>query len=304
MPPRLLSLLAAGGLMVVCLATIPALELGPALFSVQRIPPGKAVDIAALGGPRFTIPNKGKQEQTYTLTCQSPSPSALAGWERGYEAIPDASWCTLESEEITVPAGGEKQIGMTINIPDRPENYNRKWLVGVVLKPGGKKGIGVGLAVAARVQIETTVSSDAGHWGGPLALLPGLVALSGRPGETVHGSTRLRNTGAKEMPCRFDRLVNLYPDPYKHPRYTSNGWKGIVTETWLEDLGAPFTLAPAAERSIDLVGHIPKDAAAGTRWEELVFIRSLDPAVPEAERLDKEVLTFLRVQFTVSPPTP
>ena len=132
-----------------------AMGLGPALFKIQNIPPGQSVDVRKLSGVVFTVVNSSDKEELYSLVCKKPSQGGLVDWEAGYEEIARHDWCKLEKEEFTVAAKSKSEIGLIIEIPDKPEYFNCKWVLAVVLTSGGNKGIGVGLAVAARVQIET-----------------------------------------------------------------------------------------------------------------------------------------------------
>src|SRR5664279_2476097 len=120
---RLSLLLAFAGLSILPM-DLHAMSLAPGMFMLQDVPPGQEVKLRMINGVLFTISNTANQAQDYTLTCRRPSQAGLATWEKGYEEIPDPTWCSLDETTITVPAKGDKQVGLVINIPDLPTNYN------------------------------------------------------------------------------------------------------------------------------------------------------------------------------------
>jgi hypothetical protein len=270
----------------------PALEMGPGMFMVQDVPPGREVDLHKLGGIRFTIYNRSATNQDYTLRCARPGQGGLATWEKGYEEIPNAAWCYLQESVITVPAQGEKQVGLIINIPDEPENYNRKFMLAVILTSGKTGNTSVGLAVACRVQIETAVNEEVGAaTAAPLAVVPGTLTVRGKPGDPITGSVLVRNNTSNALSASLERLPQIYDDPVKHPRYYSNGFLP-QTSAWLEAPFAAFPLAAGAEQRVQLTGTIPATAENGTKTEALAFIRATS-----AE--GKEIITFVRLHCLV-----
>ena len=131
-------------LTVLCLsflvAPLPAIEMGPGMFMLQDVPPGREVNLRKIGGVLFTVYNRSDQAQDYTLSCKRPGLGGLPTWEKGYEEIPNAAWCYLEETTVTVPPKSEKQVGLIVNIPDEPENWNRKFMLAVILSSGKNDG--------------------------------------------------------------------------------------------------------------------------------------------------------------------
>ena len=282
-------------LLVLCGLLIPArlhaLAMGPGLFMVQNVPPGQEVDLRKLGGVLFTVENDSGQEQDFNLTCRKPSQSGLTEWEKGYEEIPDPAWCRLEQESFTIPANGRKQIGLVIAIPPAAENRNRRFMLAVVLRTGKDPAFGVGLAIAARVQIETTVAEELpATVGGGLTLAPATLAISGRPGATVGGRVHLRNDSGQGLQTRLERLAEVYQDPAKHGRYVSNGYQPHPGDAWLAPTTTPAALAAGATTTLDFTGTIPADAAPGQRFEELAFVRGTTAD-------GKALLSFVRLHL-------
>jgi hypothetical protein len=275
--------------------TLSALEMGPGMFMVQAVPPGREVDLHKLGGVRFTVTNRSNQAMDYTLACRRPMEGGLPAWEKGYEEIPNAAWCYLEESTITVPAKSEKQVGLIINIPDAPENYNRKFMLAVVLTSGKNSNTSVGLAVACRVQIETAVNDHLNSsTGAPLAVLPGTIALSGRPGDVVSGCVLVRNNTKGRLASTVKRLPQVYEDSVKHPRYYSNGFEAQMNP-WLMPATDALVLDAGGGSLLRFSGRIPETATVGKIYEELAFLdATADDNTP--------IMTFVRLHCRVDAP--
>src|SRR5262249_20233805 len=132
--------------------------IGPGMAMVEGIKPGGGeVDVAAASGLTFEIENGTNEKHTFSIMVRSAK-ATVSNWELGYESISDTSWLRLDKKEIELDAKSKGTAKLYINIPDKPENYNRKWMAVVACAPGDKAATGssVGLMVASRVQIETT----------------------------------------------------------------------------------------------------------------------------------------------------
>jgi hypothetical protein len=252
--------------------SLPALAMGPGMILVQDVPPGREVDLHKLGGARFTVYNRSDAPQDYSLACKRPILGGLAAWERGYEEIPDPAWCRLEETVITVPAHGQKEVGLIIALPDRPELLNRRFMLAVVLTGGKQAGTSVGLAVASRVQIETTVDDRlSASVGGPLAVAPANLRLIGRPGEQVHGTVLVRNNTPGRIETTLQRLAEVYPEMEKHARYLTAGTLA-VSEPWLTASSATVAVEAGAGSLLHFNGSIPAGAEPGRTHEQLAFL--------------------------------
>lgn len=286
-------------LALLCLAFVPvtiqAIEMGPGMFMVQDVPPGREVNLRKLGGVLFTVYNRSDQVMDYSLNCKRPTQGGLTTWEKGYEEIPNAAWCYLEENTVTVPAKGEKQVGLIINIPDEPENYNRKFMLGVILSSGKAGGTSIGLAVACRVQIETAANDHLdSSTGAPIAVVPSVITVRGKPGAAVSGPVLIRNNFKGHADISMERLPQVQADPIKHPRYFSNGFIP-QNEPWIIPQTASFPLEMGAGNLLMFTGTIPVTAEVGKNYEELAFIR--------AKAADgKEILTFVRLHCQVEAP--
>jgi hypothetical protein len=284
-----------------------ALSMGPGLFMVQNVHPGQSVDVRKKSGVTFTLKNDSDQDNTYNLVCRKPGTAGLADWEQGYDEIPDASWCKLEKEQVVVPAKSHVEVGLTIEVPDKPEYYNCKWILAVVLSGASGTGkVGVGLAIAARVQIETIANDDVKTSGGtPIAILPCVIDISGKPGDAFQQSVKLKNNTDRVLECKSERLVQVYTEEVKYPRYTSGGFEALVKETWLDwpkDGPAPITLKTGEVNDYKVSGTIPKTAKPGGKYEELVFITA-PPAEPDKDKkgpAGRDTRTFFRIRYEVA----
>lgn len=281
-----------------------ALSLGPAIFMVQHVKPGQSLNVKEKSGVVYTITNPDEKERTFNLACMKPVEGGVLNWEAGYDEIPDPSWCKLEKEEFDIGPKSKTEVGLTITIPDKPEYYNCKWVLAVVLQAGKAKGIGVGLAVAARVQIETARSEDAASGGAvSIAPIPSVISIEGKPGSAFERSVMLKNNTAQALECVTQRLEDNYTTgESRYPRFTTAGWRPMEKESWLKEKDAKLSLKPGQKYEFKLKGAIPESAKPGDKYEELVFVSESAVVSPEPGKVGPEkrpAKTFVRVQYQV-----
>jgi hypothetical protein len=280
-----------------------AMGLGPSLSKVQNIAPGKLLDLKKRNLTFFVI-NDGDKELKSKLFCEKPW-----SWEAGYEKIPDTAWCHLEKEELTLPAHSRMEIGLTINVPDKPENYNRKWDLMVLMNMGHNKNP-FGLSVPVRVFLETLPSADSkSALGAPIGTAPSALDLAVAPGEHFSGTFLLRNNLATDLRCIPERLVQVYPDQeIKYERYISPDYKDLLKESWLTIKYEPFTLKTETNKEFKISGQVPASAQPGERWEDLIFFRGdveqdKDKDEDKDKNKNEQVLrTFVRIRLTIKGP--
>lgn len=284
--------------------SLPAVSFGPPLTLFQDIPPGYEVDLKKVANFSFRITNKTKKEQVYTVKCVKPAASQRGSWEYGYEAIPDISWCKMQVNEVMVPAETKKHVSMTISIPDKPENYNRKFVVFVQLQQGGRSMIGVGLGIIARVMVETTVKADVSKLGGEsIAFAPGQITLSGKPGSEFTAEVLIQNNEKQDLIFNQTKLSDFY-EPMRFARYQSSGFKLMPDKTWLTPI-ANQEIKAEAQQKLKISGKIPEDAKPGTNYEEVLFIKSHPKQTAkgltkeEQEEVSLAKMSFLRIQYIV-----
>ena len=294
----------AVALLLLCfISSASAVAFGPPLTLFQDIPPGFEVDLKKVGNFSYQVVNKSDADQVYRIKTSVPHGEA-GTWEHGYEIIPDISWCTMHESEITVAANTTKLVSMTINIPDKPENYNRKFMVYVVLEPGGQAALGVGLGLIARVMIETSIKPGpefAGH-SSALGISPSQINIKGKPGNTFSRKINIKNHG-NDSQFNVCKLPDFYPK-LKFARYQTNGFQLMPDKTWMNsfDLGL---VKMGENKEIAISGKIPTEAKIGMKYEELLFFKPTTITAVENEEESARKLrlhakmNFLRVQYII-----
>jgi hypothetical protein len=269
---------------------------------VQNVVPGQPVDVRKTSGVVYTINNTSDQEGTFSLTCQKPVEGGVAAWEWGYDEIPDASWCKLEKEELVIAGNSKADVGLTISVPDKPEYYNCKWIVAVVLKPGASKGVGVGLSVAARVQIETARNDDPKSGGAVmLAAIPSVLSVGEKPRSAVERTVIVKNNTDRTLECVTQRLEDCYQTgDSRYPKYSTSGYAAMEKESWLKEKPQKFTIKPGGTYEYKVKGEIPASAKPGEKREELVFITAPAPEPGKPGPAGRETRTFFRVLYDVA----
>jgi hypothetical protein len=228
------------------------------------------------------------------VSVQRPRAGGVLRWEKGYEEIPEALWCRLDKTELDVPAKNVGIVKLFINVPDKPQNYNRKWMAVVVCapKPRDQKGgtTGVGMQIASRVGIETLPKADAsGEDAGALALAPSVLAYDGCiPGETFPVAVKIRNNDKAEHKYVAQRLDQAEDDAEKQSRYFRGGTKPIIKDSWIVPLEA-FALGSGQTKELKLSISIPKDVLPEQTYEEILFLKD------DAERYE-----FIRLRMRIA----
>lgn len=265
---------------------IAAMTLGPALLKLQDVKPGQHFDLGA-AGQMFTA-GGGKAGGVFELVSMPPAPAGLRHWEWGYDPFPDASWATMSQKRHIFTPGKTGQVSLILQIPDEPHNYNRHFMLAVVLRPEKKGGLAVGLQLAARVQIETATSTAPDSGGGVVAVIPSRIRLQGAPGALVGGTVQLRSDHKESLQLSFHRFAEIEPLARKHPRYQSPGYRLMPDGAWLTAMPPAQELAAGARTTLKLAARVPKDAKAGQRFEEMLYWRW---RAPEQDKADATMKT-------------
>jgi hypothetical protein len=291
-------------------AALPGMAVGPALAQVRDIKPGTSINLTSSHGIVIAIDNDKDARQVYLLTAKKPSVAGLAQWEAGYEEIPDPSWCTLHDGRFELDANAVARVALSLAIPDEPQNYNRKWLLAVVVEEEAPPGLGLSLAITCRFLIETQAKTDVdGIGAGPLATVPSAVTVVAAPGAAFTADISLRNNTDLDLNARFRRLSSIYADPFKHQRYLAPDRQELDHESWVVLPSDFVRLEPGKPFGLSLAGTIPADAVPGERREEIVFIQATEPGVEVGgddigmrALARNERLTFVRVRYDVIGP--
>jgi len=249
--------------------------LGPGLVLAENIKPGEEVDLSKAMGAPFVVYNGTDAEHEFHAFVAKPS-TAISDWEYGYDEIPDASWCHLDQKDFKIDKKSDAKVKLFIKVPDKPENYNRKFMVLVIATPsaGGGPGV-VGLQVASRVQIETS-SKDAmdGAGTGPISIVPSCIDLPGLSADfTAKQFVMVRNNTKEERTYTVKHLNDLEKDAAKFSRYFGVGRIPVVTPAWASAGEDTFKLKPDETKKLLVSWAVPKTALTGKNYEELLFVQ-------------------------------
>lgn len=274
---------------------VQAMGISPGVIVIGNVTPGVEVPAFPADGTGIKVENDGDNPLVVTLTVFKPTLGGVLRWEKGYEEIPDASWCSLGKTELEAPAKGFALAKLSIKVPDKPEYYNRKWMVAVVCEPkrqDRKAGTGIAMRVASRIGIETLPKVDV-NLDAPglpaLSLVPSLLSYDGCIlGETFPATLKIRNNDKAQHTYMAERLDQAEPDAEKQTRYFRASSNRIVKDWWVAPVES-FKLGAAETKELKLSVTVPKTAAAGQVYEEIVFLKD------DAQRYD-----FFRLRMRVA----
>ncbi|HNT89059.1 MAG TPA: hypothetical protein PKL84_14435, partial [Candidatus Hydrogenedentes bacterium] len=254
-------------------ADAASLKVAPARFIVHNVTPGTVYDIHAETGLRLTVYNDDEVSRTWLLSTHRPSERGT--WETGYAEIPDAHWCWLDRNEVTVEPNGKAYAHLFLQVPAEERYYNQQWVVTLGIE-GKRNAGGVALAADVRMQIETKSKEDvSARPDGPLGIRPSLLRFEDAApgGEAAADVTVFNNSAA---PGKYT-VVPLFGQPGIEPRtYLTHGFEAIADKDWLV-YESVVSVEPGGTASLRVVLKIPGDAAHyGKRWEELLLFRTED----------------------------
>ena len=288
------------------------MKMGPPVSQVRNVPLGKMVDVEQLCGVAFHVLNDGNGPMDFNVQALKPEDAGSGSWERGYDPVPDATWFHLEPAVVKLPQQQTAKVKLFVNIPDKPEYANRKFMLCVVTKPGAKPTFGPGLALCARVMFETEVRENTeGVNGGPIALTPGTVRMTGAPGQEATGTFKLRNNSTQDQTYVVRRYQQVYQDSFRderEKRYLSTGFEFVPPEGWAALAQETWTVKAGDSTDISVKAKVPATALSGKNYEELLFVGAQavmaeageKPADPNQAVQEKQLsMTFVRLQYSV-----
>jgi len=88
---------------------------------------GNKQDLAELTGNQFKIINPNDEDYRYRVTSMRIADSKITS-SAGYEDCPDPSFLTFSESEVEIPANTVKVIKVFLNIPDKKEYRERKYM--------------------------------------------------------------------------------------------------------------------------------------------------------------------------------
>ena len=138
----------------------------------------------------FDMEIKNNADSDITVHLSAIEPEKLYEEEKvnfpgGNTPIPDLSWIHFSESEVIIPANSNKEIPITIDIPDNPENYNQSWEVWVYADQVSSGG-NIQVDYKCRWTIQTPIGSNTQSQGifsdgeggiNPLAIIGVIVAI-------------------------------------------------------------------------------------------------------------------------------
>ncbi len=289
--------------------------LGPAMALALDIPAGVDVDASAERRLLYTLGNRGGEALPVTLHALPPAAAGVSTWELGYEPLPDPGWVQLAPSALVLPPGSEVKSHVVLHVPAGSTWLNRRFVACVTLRPGTQPGVGAGLALAARLLIETTTSSsaDAGA-DAPLATVPSRVGLDLPPGGAGSATVLVRRRGRSDpTTVQWRHLATLEGDAVRRLRYRT---PFTIEDATIATPGAAELHAEAgAWMPMTITLHAPADAVPGSRYEDILVIGTAADLELAADprRTMQPTLALIRCQVQVlaeavpssaPPPTP
>ena len=284
-------------------APATGVAFAPAIALVTRVPLGATVNLATDANQPFIVDNRGPDTAEVNLRGVEPVAGGMPLWEYGYEPIPDPSWVRCAPDSVGLGVG-QTQVEVVITVPDEAQYAGRKFVAGVRLGLGSSEGSGAGLAMCARLLIETQDRSQHDAGGGWLATVPGTVAISEPAGTTGVRLLALRNGTDAPLNLICHRLAEVEPRAAKLLDYHTVP----ATETSWLTLPEPFELSAGAATTLRLPFTIPAGTTPGTYEDLLLFGEADQWAIVEAarelpaERKTQPRLTLVRIRYEVAAP--
>jgi hypothetical protein len=286
-------------------AAAPAtgVAFAPAIALVTQVPLGSPVNLASDANQPFIVDNRGPDTADITLRGVAPVAGGMPLWEYGYEPIPDPSWVRCAPDSVGLGIG-MTQVEVIIAIPDEPRYAGRKFVAGVRLGLGSSEQFGTGLALCARMLIETQDRSQADAGGGWLATVPGTVLVGEPAGTTGVRLLALRNGTDAPLALICRRLAEVEPRATKRADYHT---VPATEDSWLT-LPEPFALAAGAGTTLRLPFTIPADAKPGSYEDLLLFGEADQWAIVDAARVNpaerslQPRLMLVRIRYDIPAP--
>lgn len=278
----------------------PGLALSPGVFLVQGVPTGVTVPLARVAPATvLTITNDSDDAGAFALTAGSPTAAGIAGWEPGYEPLPDAGWCRIEPAAVTVPPRSTVTVGVVVELPDRAALAGRRFAVGLrIARPDGG---GIVMGLAGRMLLETAGAPlRSGDGVAPIVVDPPLAAVpSLTPGARATVAVHIANGTGVPAAYAFAGLAETVERADTRGRFASGG-RTLLTEGGWARLPAGFALAAGEGRDVAITIAVPADAAPGD-YEELLFVATRDGVATANRREASGPTAFVRLHYTVRP---
>ncbi|MFH1784293.1 MAG: hypothetical protein ABH868_05305 [bacterium] len=102
-------------------------SVNPPALRIHDVEIGKKYDIKKLAGKEFKIINPNEEKFTYKITSIDPKKTVIKPPE-DFEICPDPSFLKISKETVQVASDEIKKIKMSLEIPDKEEYKNKKYM--------------------------------------------------------------------------------------------------------------------------------------------------------------------------------
>lgn len=251
--------------------TAASLKVSPGGFIVHDIKPGVTYNLRELTGIKLSIYNDDDTTHTYALSVHKPSDAG--NWEKGYDEMPDPGWCWFEKKEATI---GPRKVGygnLFFRIPDKERYYNQHWVAALGIMGKLERGIGFGLGIYVRIQMETQSRADSKEIPeGLTAFKPSLVTFDNiLPGTRQTGKLIVYNNDTR----KHTYTVNFLSEDKERPAstYMTRTFKPLPDPSWIVLERETFDIDPGGSFVLKMKINIPdKTEYYDKKWEEILFV--------------------------------
>ena len=133
------------GLALLGVAYGKGLSVSPSSYRWDNVEIGKVAECPAC----IMVKNDSDSVRSYTLRAVKPEDIDIK-LKEGFKLVPSTNWVSFERKRITVGPGEWKQVKLFIEIPEKRENYNKKWEFYLEIKEYPARGQMFALACYSR----------------------------------------------------------------------------------------------------------------------------------------------------------
>jgi hypothetical protein len=251
------------------------LAIAPGLAFVENVIPGKPIDFAASGLP-ITIYNRSAHMLPAELVFSDYIPYTLASFECGFEYLPDKTWVTVTPQLQDIPAGEQRRGSIVLNIPDRPEHWNRHYVVCVDTGVPMPYALGATLRMQARILVETAAKEQPANVGprGELGLTPSRISMQKQNDTVWSGTTTVMSNASTQSEYDVLTIGQVYPPALadRHSRFFNSTSTAQITPAWTTIEPQSFTLAAGATQQLTCSAKPNRQPQGQERIDEVYFI--------------------------------
>lgn len=191
--PGLISLGLLAALLLPPAAALASFGIDPGKVYIDNLHPGSQ------GEFNITLYNQGDEDATYNVRPRLPDYT-----DPDYEPFPYLDWITVMPEDLTVPAGGNADVIVVVEMPEDAGGYSgRKGEVWISFTVAGDEAM-VQIEIASRVFISTRAEDTVPSVDQPSSETTiendGSVGISADPQETTGESTPSAGSGYSWVP--------------------------------------------------------------------------------------------------------